>query len=222
MPAMPLQRSSFVDEAYRALKQRIVSGEFGPGTALNIDALARELGVSNSPIREALRRLEYEQWVKTIPFRGAFVRRFDAAELTELYELREMLELAALDKIMSRPSAEGLERLSDALAEIHAALDRKDQVAYLTADTRFHQTIVDMAGNRRLSEVYATLIEQGRCFLLGRSLEDPAKCLKDRTEHDSLFEAVRSGGAALVKELLRDHLRFSLEEAREGAGREET
>ena len=75
-----------------------------PGTQLNIDALARQLGVSNSPVREALRRLENERWVETIPFRGAFVRPFDQSELADLYELREMLEVVGPAKSDAPPA----------------------------------------------------------------------------------------------------------------------
>jgi DNA-binding GntR family transcriptional regulator len=84
-----------VDEAHAAIKQLIVSGELRAGTQLKIESLSRRLGVSSSPIREALRRLENERWVQTIPFRGAFVRPFDERELRELYEIREFIEMGA-------------------------------------------------------------------------------------------------------------------------------
>lgn len=208
-----ISRLSFVEQAYQAIKQRIVGGDFGPGTQLNIDALARELGVSNSPVREALRRLENERWVETIPFRGAFVRPLDRAELAELYELREMLELAALRKVMPHPPAEGLEQLENALAEIRAAVRKSDPVAYLVADTRFHQAIVDMAHNKRLSEMYATLVEQGKCFMLGRGPESMARYRKGREQHGIIFDALRQGDGKRAVRLLEEHLRISPEDA---------
>ncbi|MBN1492414.1 MAG: GntR family transcriptional regulator [Phycisphaerae bacterium] len=214
MQCEPLQRLSLVDGAYAAIKQRILSGQLAPGTALNIDALRREMGVSNAPIREALRRLEHERWIETVPFRGAFVRPFDAAELADLYELREMLELAAIEKILPRPRAEGVARLAEALDEIRSALARQDAAAYLSADIRFHQAIVDMAENGRLSGVYATLVEQGRCFVLRRRLDDSAKCRHEATEHAELLEAIRSGHKALAKRLIRSHVRALLEQER--------
>ncbi len=214
MTALPLSRSSFVDQAYRAIKQRIVSGDFGPGTQLNIDALARQLGVSNSPIREALRRLENERWVETIPFRGAFVRPFDQSELADLYELREMLEMSALRKGMSRHESATVAQLAKALDDLRAAVRKNDPLAYLAADTRFHQAIVDMAGNRRLSEMYATLVEQGKCFMLGRGPESMARYRKGRDQHGPIFEAVRRGDARRAARLLAEHLRIS-----PGAGR---
>lgn len=212
MTALSISRSSFVEQAYRAIKQRIVSGEFGPGTQLNIDALARQLGVSNSPVREALRRLENERWVETIPFRGAFVRPFDQSELADLYELRGMLELSALRKVMPRPPAEGLKRLEEAVAELRAAVEKSDPLAYLAADTRFHQSVVDMAGNKRLSEMYATLVEQGRCFMLGRGPESMARYRKGRDQHGAILDAIRRGDTKGAVKLLEEHLRISPEE----------
>jgi DNA-binding GntR family transcriptional regulator len=214
MTALPLSRSSFVDQAYRAIKHRIVAGDFGPGTQLNIDALARQLGVSNSPVREALRRLENERWVETIPFRGAFVRPFDKSELTDLYELRGMLEVSALRKVMPQPPADGLERVGEALAEIRAAVRKNDPMAYLAADTRFHQAIVDMAGNQRLSEMYATLVEQGKCFMLGRGPESMARYRRGRDQHGALFEAIERGYTRQAASLLEEHLRIPPEDGR--------
>lgn len=211
MSAAPLRRSSFVDEAYRAIKQRIVGGEFASGAALNIDALARQLGVSNSPIREALRRLENERWVETIPFRGAYVRPHDPAEIADLYELRQMLELAALNKALPKLPAAELARLKAALVEIHAAAQREDPIAYLAADTRFHQALVDMAGNHRLSEIYATLVEQGRCFMLGRGPENMARLRKGRDPHGPIYQAILAGDGDRAAQLLRSHLQVTLE-----------
>lgn len=204
--AVPLSRSSFVTQAYHAIKQRILGGEFAPGAPLNIDALARQLGVSNSPVREALRRLENERWVETIPFRGAFVRPFDATELRDLYEIRQIVELGALRKVMPHPPAEKVKILGQALERIQSALKSGDPLAYLNADAWFHQVLVDMAGNRRLSEMYATLAEQGRCFVLGRTSEAMASLREGQDQHAELFEAIRGGDTRRAAKILESHL----------------
>jgi DNA-binding GntR family transcriptional regulator len=215
----PIKRVNFVDEAYAAIRRLIVSGEFPPGAQLKIDALARILGVSNSPIREALRRLENERWVQTIPYRGAFVRALDEAELVELYELREFIETSALRKAMPRPVREHAKALREAQARIRAALRAKDLAEYLAADTRFHQTIVDMAGNRRLSELFATLVEQGKCFMLGRTQQAMAKYRDGRDQHAEIVETIAKGDTAGAIELLQQHLRITLEQAQQLPGK---
>lgn len=211
---VPLRRSSFVDEAYRAIKQRIVGGDFPPGRALNIDALARQMGISNSPIREALRRLENERWVQTVPFRGAYVRAHDPAEVADVYELRQMLELAALAKAMARRPMPSMEGLHAALEDIQAAIRSGDAMGYLAADTRYHQALVDTAGNRRLSEIYATLVEQGRCFMLGRGPESMARMRKGRDQHGPIYQAILAGKSTQAMRLLKAHLQVTLEEVK--------
>jgi DNA-binding GntR family transcriptional regulator len=255
MTIRPIQRVNFVDQAYQALKQLIVSGDLSPGSQLNIDALSRQLGVSNSPIREALRRLEHERWIETIPFRGAFVRPLDESELLELYEFREIIELAALRKLMRSPAplaaefagvkfpsrtlslpashpAVGGKRfqpadvgesiparagdiLREIVAEIEAAITGVDSFRYLQADARFHQAIVDMAGNRRLSDLFRTLVEQGRSFMLGRTPEAMARCRGEPDEHAQLLEAIERGDRRGAERMLRAHLRISRDQTQE-------
>jgi DNA-binding GntR family transcriptional regulator len=132
MAARTIWRNNFVDQAYRAIKHRIVSGELGPDSQLKIDVLSRDLGVSSSPIREALRRLEHEKWVAVIPYRGAFVRPLDEAEVRELYEIREIIELAALRKGVSHVKPASIKALADALADIQDALRNAEQAATAT------------------------------------------------------------------------------------------
>lgn len=216
MDPAPLQRVNFVDQAYLAIKQLIVGGELAAGGQLNIDALARRLGVSNSPVREALRRLEHERWVETVPFRGAFVRRLDETELAELYELRRIIELAALSKLMRSGGRKAQAEVADeravlraCVAQIEAAITAGDPLAYLHADARFHQAIVDLAGNRRLSDLFRTLVEQGRGFMLGRTPEAMARCRREPDEHAQLLDKIEQGDRREACRLLKRHLRIS-------------
>ncbi len=212
MSAPVIRRANFVDEAHAAIKQLIVSGELRPGVQLKMESLSRELGMSSSPIREALRRLENERWVHTIPFRGAFVRPFDERELRELYEIREFIELGALRKLLRREPRPDWAALGEANAAIQAALQTGDSAGYLAADIRFHQSLVDLASNRRLSEMFATLVEQGKCFMLGRTPEAMAQQREETDQHTELLALVSRGDAAAALQLLEDHLRVTLAE----------
>ncbi len=220
MSSDPLPRANFVDQAYGAIKRLIVGGELRPGSQLKIEVLSKRLGVSSSPIREALRRLENERWVETVPFRGAFVRPLDEAELVELYEFREIIELAALRKLMRKAASPGrpLDALRAIVGELAAAVQAGDALAYMRSDARFHQTIVDMAGNRRLSDLFATLVEQGRSFMLGRTPEAMARYKQERDQHAELLELIGAGDRGAALRLLRKHLRVSLDVVRRAAG----
>lgn len=211
MSTEPISRASLTDQAYRAIMQLIVIGELAPGTPLRIDALSQRLGVSSSPIRESLRWLEREGWVDTITFRGAFVSQLDKQDLAELYEVREALELAAVRKVMPTPLPKDLKVLSQMLAEIQAALKAGDQRGYLEADTRFHQKLVDMAGNRRLSEIFTPLVEQGKCFALGRTREEMAQHKDGQDDHAGLFDAISKGDMERALDILHHHLSLPMD-----------
>jgi DNA-binding GntR family transcriptional regulator len=99
------------------------------------------------------------------------------------------------------------------------AVRKNDPLAYLAADTRFHQAIVDTAGNQRLSEMYATLVEQGKCFMLGRGPKSMAKYRRGRDQHGDLFEAIRRGDTRQATALLEDHLRIGPEDTPKKAGK---
>jgi len=210
MPAEPIQRSNLVDGAYAAIKQMILGGQLAPGARLVIGDLVKRLCVSNSPIREALRRLENEHWVETVPFRGSFVTKLDEKELVDLYEIRELIEVSAVVKMMPNPPARQVKALEAAQKDIDSALQAGDALAYLLADARFHQAIVDMAGNDRLSRLFATLVEQGRCFMLGRTPQAMAANRDEPEQHGEMLTAIRAGDGDGAVRLLAMHLRDSL------------
>ncbi len=211
MAAIPIQRSNLGASAYAAIKAMIVSGELKPGAKLGIEDLAERLNVSNSPIREALRRLADERWVEHAPYRGAVVSRLDARELAELYEIRTFIELAALSKAIIDPPREQMTAMDRARREIEAALKAGDAMEYLAADARFHQALVGMACNRRLSEMFATLVEQGRCFMLGRTQEAMAQQREQADPHGRILDAIRRKDPAAMR-LLAEHLRWTCPE----------
>ena len=210
-----LPRKNLVDQVYLAIRKGIATGELLPGWQLKIDSLSSELEVSSTPIREALRRLEHERWIEVIPYRGAFVRPIDATEIEELYEIREILETAALRKAMPSVAPGSLKLLDTAASDIRAALARGDQAGYMTADAHFHEIIVQMAGNERLSQIFSTLAQQGRCFLLGRTAEAMGRAEEEADQHDQLLATIREDQTRAALQLLRQHLRFSRDELRQ-------
>jgi DNA-binding GntR family transcriptional regulator len=152
--------------------------------------------------------------VTTIPFRGAFVHPFDETEILEVYEIRAIIELAALVKVMPSPPAKRVAALGQILERIRAALTSGDQAGYLSADTDFHRTIVELAGNERLTEMFTTLAEQGKCFMLGRTHEAMEKYKDGNDDHVGLFEAIRNGQTDEAIRLLTQHVRVTPEEVR--------
>lgn len=207
MQTQTMQRTDLAQAARKSLKDAIISGELKPGSPLRAEELTRMLDVSASPIREALRLLERDGLVEIVPYRGAFVRVFDQTEFAEVYEIREFLERGALQKAMPNVLAEVLSRLTQACRDLQAALDDGNHTGFLDADVRFHQAIIDMAGNRQMCNTFQSLVEQGLCFMLGRDLKDFRGA---RREHVELLKAIRTGNTVETLRLHHEHFQSTV------------
>src|SRR6188768_653952 len=156
MPADPLR-----DQAYRHIHGKLLSGELPAGHVLSEHSLAREIGISRTPVREAIRRLEQEGILEQVPRYGTIVRRPERRDLEELYQLREALEPYAVAQVAGRLNGEDLAmlaRLCDEIRVIAAAVKKagRDVVdaalmrRLLSADLAFHMVLLRASGNRRL------------------------------------------------------------------------
>ncbi len=137
--------------AYLHIKQYILEGSFSEGTKLTEDALAAQLGISKSPVREALNRLESEGLVSIEPRRGAYVRWFSIQEACDLYALRELLEVHAVGLAKITPSL--LKDLAESIDRIKADLDERNTIAYIEEDIRFHNLIAAATGSKELYRI---------------------------------------------------------------------
>lgn len=154
-----IRRRNLGDDVYRVLWARILSRELHPGDKLSDLRLSAELGVSRTPIREALHRLLQDGVIRAQPNRGFFVNSFSARDIEDIYEIRSALEALALRTVVIRHPDENyswaLEQLDD-IAQMIASAESDDEVVqanerFLEADQGFHQFLVDRAGNERLT-----------------------------------------------------------------------
>jgi DNA-binding GntR family transcriptional regulator len=148
--------------AYKAIRKSILEGDAGVESKLTEDALARKLGISKSPIREALTRLESEGLVRIAPRRGAFVVRFSARDVSELYGLREALEEYAVRNVTVSP--ELLDELRQRIEAAQACLRAEDLLSYIKEDVRFHRALAEATGNQRLIQALEHVQNQGIIF----------------------------------------------------------
>jgi len=149
----PLKR----DRVASALREAIARGELRPGERLVEARLARELGVSQTPVREALAVLAREGFVVQSDHRGAIVSGMDREELDELITLRAVLEGYAARRVAERGDDRGLDVLAEPLAAIRAGAAKGDVAAVADADSRFHEALVDASGHRLLAETTRAL-----------------------------------------------------------------
>jgi len=161
----PIERSVLSDQVKNHLLQGILTGQYAPGARIVETRVARELGVSQAPVREALRDLEALGVVEINAFRGARVRHPSAAELLEAYAIRAELESMAARLAVPLLTEADLDELRDCLREMRAAAGRGDAHASAVADVRFHGLIVEKSGNRTLERVWRHLEPLSRTYI---------------------------------------------------------
>jgi DNA-binding GntR family transcriptional regulator len=195
-----VHRTVLREQVKELLLERILGHAYAPGERLVETRIAQELGISQAPVREALRDLESLRFVESAPFRGTWVRDVSDRELAEMYPIR-----AALEEVAAREAADrmggnvtALERERDAIARARSV---REQVEH---DARFHRIIVAAAGNARLLELWESLQVEARTAITAlRVGMDPAEVA---ALHDPIVEALRRQDAAEAGREIRRHV----------------
>ncbi len=195
---------SLGEQAYIALRQKIVRLDFAPGDVLREDELRVLLGIGRTPIREALQRLQREHFVTVIPRRGMFVSGIEVSELSMLFETRAVLEPYAARLAALRGTDEQWDDMEATLARtVDPSLDDEDQLAL---DRRCHEIIWAASGNRFLLDTLDMLYAQSdRLWHL--YLADVSDMQHAVDEHQAILGALRSGDGDAVADLLETHVR---------------
>ena len=198
-------KRSMVEEAYGALKGKILSNEFPGGYQALEEDLAVQLGMSRTPVREALIRLQNEGFVEVIPRRGMRVRPLSAQDITEIYEVLSYLEIAAVEMLARRkPGPAEIAQLEGVIADMDRALEDEDLDAWAAADSRFHRLLVELCGNSRLAGIALNFLEQGnRVRMITMPLR--SKPVYSNVNHAAVIEAIRRGDHETAREIHRAH-----------------
>ncbi|MDX6547863.1 MAG: hypothetical protein QOG33_1413 [Gaiellales bacterium] len=204
-PPRPLQIQSVVDHVYAALRERILAGDLARGTRLRQALLADELGVSRTPLREALRRLSTEGLVEFSPNRGATVSELDFGDMRHAWSARVALEPGAARLAAERRDGQSIARLQRAIAaQRSAGSDRQES---FSANREFHLALAAASGNPHLTR-FAEMLWVPR---IGVPIYEAQAALASgstawATEHARITEAIAAGDADLAERLTRDHI----------------
>ncbi len=206
LPAMPSRvKTTRVDKAYARLKAEILNGELPPGFQAPEPDIAGRLGMSRTPVREALIRLEAERLVDLIPRRGAKILPISKKDICEIFEILAVLEaLAASSAAKLSPDEELLSEIDMAITEAEEAQTRCDMESWALIDDRIHKLVARAGGNTRLELEIVNLLNQvfrANSVLL-RMNKAPASNAED---HRRILEAVRAGQAEKASEIARMH-----------------
>lgn len=206
--AVDIARASLADRVHQILMERIIDGTYAPGTRLVEMQIARELNISQAPVREALCTLEAARFVETAPYRGTRVRQIGDRECREAYQVRAVLEELAtqLGGATLRGQIKELRGEADAAM---AAARRGDVVRYLHHNVRFHQIVVDAADNGVLRQTWESL-----GFTVGarvRASRTSGDMIAVAAEHLEIVAALARGDIKAAGRLLRHHAEVLVE-----------
>jgi len=206
LPA-PETRAGLVDAAYQAVRLAIRDNVFPSGYQAAEAEIARQLGMSRTPVHEAMTRLQEEGLVRILARRGILVCSLAPGDIQEIYELIIALEGAAAERIAkSPPAVRGpvLEQLEEATASMQKTLDQDDLIAWAKADENFHDVLVGGCGNRRLLRMIGTVTDQShRSRMLTLHLRP--KPVASAKEHRQIIAAIRKGDAEAASQAARIH-----------------
>ena len=185
------KRESRVDQAYAEIRRRILDNHYAPGHQVLEQELAADLGMSRTPVREALVRLQNERFVQLIPRHGMRVVPLSIQELREVYEVLTSLELTAIDRLARLDlEKEALATIEKTVDEMDSAVRKKDVDAWAKADERFHRILVTLCGNQRLATMVEMLWEQGHRARM-TTVRLRASLEQSNREHRALLDAIR-------------------------------
>jgi DNA-binding GntR family transcriptional regulator len=214
----PFIRSNLREQIKDVILQRILDGEYEPGARLVETRIAQELGVSQAPVREALRDLEQLGCIIHEPFRGCSVRAFSAQELLEAFPVRAALEALAAQLAAERITEAELLQLAELVGTMRDAADRGDPHDQSQANAQFHATIVRAARNPTLERQWSFLEPFSRTYI---SVSQPGldlRALSDR--HVPILDALRARDGAAAAAAMHQHLMDAAELLRPMAEKE--
>jgi DNA-binding GntR family transcriptional regulator len=206
MQNVKLINLSLVGQAYDELKRIILEHQVPLGGKLNEGELAAALGISRTPVREAINRLEKEGLVQIFPQRGAFVVRFSEKDVFELFLIRENLEGLAAYLAAEKMNEGGLSQLESCIQGFGEPFSKPAIRRYAKEDFRFHQTIVALSDCQRLIKMISTLYDHIRIFrltMVGLS----SRMKTSLAEHRLLVEAFRKKDPEEAEQMMRQHIR---------------
>lgn len=198
--------TSAAERAYQVIRERILDGTHLPGTMLGENALAADLGVSRTPIRVALARLQDEGWIVIYPKRGALVQGMSERMIAELADARFILETTAVDRASNELRHRLADRLDRSIAAQREALTRGDLRRFIDLTLEFHRGFVEAGGNTVLVELYVQLSDRHRFVLFAAGDRLLTRGTEIITEHEKLTQYLRTADAAEFAKTLRRHI----------------
>jgi DNA-binding GntR family transcriptional regulator len=189
----------------RKMRDAIARGDFAPGVQLGEAEIAKALGVSRGPLREAMQRLTQEGLLVSHRNRGLFVVTMDEGDFRDIYLARAAIEAAAIGRVVRSNPETTAAKLMEAVGAMEDTAESPDSEAMIEADMSFHALLVELAGSPRLKKMHDTLLTETRmCLNALKSTYDTAE--RRIAEHKGIAEAIARGDSALAERLMAEHM----------------
>jgi len=205
---LPVTLDSFKplrEVVFERLREAILEGTLKPGERMMEVQLAEEMGVSRTPVREAIRKMELEGYVVMIPRKGAYVAGISLKDIADVFEVRASLEALAAGLAAERITDGELERLERLLVAVTDDAERNDLADWVIKDTEFHDIIYQASRNQRLVQIVNNLMEHIHRFR-STSLALPGRMKIAVEEHKKLVEAISERDVARARALAQEHV----------------
>ena len=208
---MLIQNPSLREQVYRYFRDEMQKGNLVPGSAINLNAISEELGVSKTPLRDALIQLESEGFVSILPRRGVMVRKLTLAEVRNFYEIIGALEAAAVRNVFQEIGPGEIRRMRELNHLQQASFSEGDHDRYYQANLEFHEVFIRLSRNEPLSKLIWPM--KRRLYDFPRHTYVSAWEERNMDDHDRLITMMESGDRDGAARLLRDvHWSFEVQQ----------
>ncbi|MFZ4451303.1 GntR family transcriptional regulator [Salibacterium aidingense] len=195
---------SYTDQVYRELKSAIVSGDIQQGEFLQERSIAEQLGVSRTPVREAIKRLEFEDWVETLPWKGVVVKDIDRQDIIEVFQCRYANEGFVGELVASTITDENMAELKKIKSTMEELADESRQ-EFINEDRKFHMHLAQLTNNSLLIHFLDRLSDQMLRFGI-LAVKDKVRIKETLEEHQAIIDALETRSPEKTKEAIQRHI----------------
>jgi DNA-binding GntR family transcriptional regulator len=208
-----LKKTNLSETVKNILKNKIINNELSQGKRIHLVSLSNELGVSGTPVREALHKLEREGLLKNIPNRGFFVTEIKEKDVREIFQIREALEVLAIRLSTPLFTKKDIDTMENLMKKSKLALKNNNRQVFINCDRVMHSLIIQRSGNKRLSDIIENLSDFVHALRIRKisGLKGRERVHLAIQEHEALLEAIKEKDIEKASMTMSTHLKCSLE-----------
>lgn len=205
------KRSLYRDEIHESIKEAILSGELKPGDRIVETRWAKELGVSQSPVREAIRELEIIGLVENRPFQGSYVKELTLKDIKDSYRVRMSLEVLGITDAIVNMTEEQLEEIYKVMKEMETAGENHDFDLYIKKDTLFHQMIMEASNNSTLLRLWSQCYIREWTYINTKKLSDVG-LERLAVRHEAIYNSLKARDSKMAVQAITTHFEELIEQ----------